>query len=104
MHTSSLTRLRAGFLLLAAALLFLLRSVEARLEALRRLRHEIVAERILDEMERELTELLAREGERPTSAYDATSTRVETWAPFVVGYFRRDEQQLHVIAREQLGR
>jgi hypothetical protein len=102
----TLTRLRLGFLLLGAALLaplfVLLRSVESRLEAQRHLRHEIVAERIFDEMERELTALLAREGERPSDAYDVTQTRVETWAPFVVGYFTRDAAGLRVIARDQL--
>jgi hypothetical protein len=106
MRGGTLTRLRIGFLLLGAALLvplvLLLRSVESRLEAQRRLRHQIVAERIFDEMERELSALLAREGERPSRAYDATETRVELWAPFVVGYFTRDPKRLHVIAQEQL--
>ncbi|HEY2733385.1 MAG TPA: hypothetical protein VGI70_05345 [Polyangiales bacterium] len=106
MRAGSLTRLRIAFVLLGAALLaplfFLLRSMESRLETQRKLRHEIVAERIFDEMERELTSLLAREGERPSDAYDATETRTETWAPFVVGYFTRDSDRLRVIARDQL--
>ncbi|MET0385850.1 MAG: hypothetical protein ABW321_07820 [Polyangiales bacterium] len=106
MFGSPLTRLRLAFVVLAAALLvplaLLLRSVESRLEAQRRLRHEIVAERVFDEMERELTQLLLREGERPSAAYDATETRVASWAPFVVGYFTRDDDQLRVIAAEQL--
>jgi len=107
MRPRALIRLRLGFLLLLAAVLvplfFLLRDVRERLEAQQALRHRIVAERIFDEMERELTELLAREGERPSSAYDASSTRVASWAPFVVGYYTRDAAGLHVIAREQLG-
>ncbi|MEY4577026.1 MAG: hypothetical protein RL701_1729 [Pseudomonadota bacterium] len=106
MRTASLKRLRIGFIVLAAALLtplfFLMRSVQARLESQRRLRHEIVAERIFDEMERELTGLLVREGERPSSAYETNATRVETWAPFVVGYFMYDRTGLRVIARDQL--
>src|SRR4051794_27330780 len=76
----ALTRLRIAFVLLAAALLaplaLLARSMELRFEAQRRLRHEIVAERIFDEMERELTALLATESARPTEAYNAASTRV----------------------------
>jgi hypothetical protein len=107
MRAGSLTRLRIAFVLLGAALLaplfFLLRSMESRLEAQRKLRHEIVAERIFDEMERELTSLLTREGERPSDAYDATETRIASWAPFVVGYFTADASGLRVIARDQLG-
>jgi hypothetical protein len=93
-------------LLLGAALLvplgWLLRSVDARLEAQRRLRHELVAERIFDEMEGELTALLAREDARPSAAYAATSTRVENWAPFVVGYFTRDARGVQIVAKPQL--
>jgi colicin import membrane protein len=102
----ALTRLRIAFLLLGAALLvplgWLLRSVDARLEAQRRLRHELVAERIFDEMEGELTALLAREDARPSAAYAATSTRVENWAPFVVGYFTRDARGVQIVAKPQL--
>jgi hypothetical protein len=93
-------------LLLGAALLlplgWLLRSVDARLEAQRRLRHELVAERIFDEMEGELSALLAREDARPSAAYAATSTRVENWAPFVVGYFTRDAHGVQIVAKPQL--
>jgi hypothetical protein len=76
--------------------------MEARLEAQRRLRHEIVAERIFDEMERELTALLATESARPSDAYSASSTRVEHWAPFVVGYFTRDAAGIHIVAQSQI--
>ena len=106
MDRRALTRLRLAFLLLGAALLvplgLLLRSVDARLEAQRRLRHELVAERIFDEMEGELTALLAREDARPSAAYAATSTRVENWAPFVVGYFTRDARGVQIVAKPQL--
>jgi hypothetical protein len=102
----TLTRLRIAFVVLGTALLvplfLLVRSAHARLEEQRRLRHEIVAERIFDEMERELTALLEREGERPSAAYDAEATRAETWEPFVVGYFTRDRHGVRVIARAQL--
>jgi hypothetical protein len=98
--------LRIAFVLLAAALLLplalLLRSVDSRLEAQRRLRHELVAERIFDEMEGELTALLAREDARPSDAYVGSSTRVENWAPFVVGYFTRDERGVQILAKPQL--
>jgi hypothetical protein len=102
----ALIRLRIAFLLLAAALLvplgLLVRSVDARLEAQRRLRHELVAERIFDEMERELTALLQHENARPSAAYADTGTRVENWAPFVVGYFTRDARDAQIIAKPQL--
>jgi hypothetical protein len=103
----ALTRLRIAFLLLAAALLLplalLLRSVDARMEAQRRLRHELVAERIFDEMEGELTALLQHEDARPSDAYVGASTRVENWAPFVVGYFTRDSRGVQIVAKPQLG-
>lgn len=108
MDRRALIRLRIAFLLLGAALLlplgWLLRSVDARLEAQRRLRHELVAERIFDEMERELTGLLQRENARPSAAYEDAETRVENWAPFVVGYFRRDAHSAQIVAKSQLAR
>lgn len=106
MDGRALIRLRIAFLLLGAALLLplalLLRSVDMRLEAQRRLRHELVAERIFDEMEGELSALLAREDARPSDAYAGTSTRVENWAPFVVGYFTRDRRGVQIVAKPQL--
>jgi hypothetical protein len=102
----ALTRLRIAFLLLGAALLLplalLLRSVDSRLEAQRRLRHELVAERIFDEMEGELTALLSREEARPSDAYVGAGARVENWAPFVVGYFTRDARGAQIVAKPQL--
>lgn len=106
MRASSLTRLRVAFVLLGVTLLgalfLLVRSAQAQLEAQRRLRHQIVAERMFDEMERELTLLLEREDARPTSAYDAQNTRSQSWAPFVVGYFTRDASGIHTLAKDQL--
>ena len=106
MDGRALTRLRIAFLLLGAALLLplalLLRSVDSRLEAQRRLRHELVAERIFDEMEGELTALLSREEGRPSDAYVGVGTRVENWAPFVVGYFTRDARGAQIVAKPQL--
>lgn len=106
MDGRALTRLRIAFLLLGAALLLplalLLRSVDSRLEAQRRLRHELVAERIFDEMEGELTALLSREEARPSDAYVGAGTHVENWAPFVVGYFTRDARGAQIVAKPQL--
>lgn len=103
---SGLARLRLGFVMLGALLLLplflLLREAEARFEFQRRLRHEIVAERVFDEMERELTALLEHERARPSSAYDNPKTQVDRWSPFVVGYFRYDRQRLHLPAASQL--
>ncbi|HKO90396.1 MAG TPA: hypothetical protein VJU61_04545 [Polyangiaceae bacterium] len=105
MHTA-LNRLRLGFVLLGALLLsplfFVLRAAEDRLEEQRKLRHEIVAERIFDEMERELSTLLANEAGRSSDAYDAKDTQVDSWSPFVVGYFTSDGERTRVVAAEQL--
>lgn len=77
-----------------------LRSVEAEKD----LRHEIVAERVFDEMERELTSFLRTEEERPFEHYryfylreeDATLTRSPLAdlpeEPFVVGHFQVDAE------------
>ncbi len=106
MHGRALIRLRASFvalgLLLLLPLFLLLREVEARLEEQRRLRHEIVAERVFDEMERELTALLEAERQRPSAAYDAEHTQATAWSPFVVGYFKRNADELQLLAHEQL--
>lgn len=105
MHVRSLTRLRLRFVALGALLLtplgFLLDAVDERVEAQRRLRHEVVAERIFDELERELTALLDAESARPSAAYDEP-TQVEAWAPFVVGYFKLGAEGVELLARDQL--
>jgi hypothetical protein len=86
-----LTRLRLAFFALGTVLLvpfaFLLDAVEHRVETQRRLRHQVVADRIFDELERELTAVLDGESARPSAAYDE-ATRSDTWAPFVLGYFK----------------
>jgi hypothetical protein len=106
LDNTALKRLRIGFLLLGALLLaplfFVLRAAEARLEQQRRLRHEIVAERIFDEMERELGALLESERSRRSGSYDAASTRVGSWAPFVVGYFTGNRASTRLAAADQL--
>jgi hypothetical protein len=104
---TNLNRLRLGFALLGCVLLtplwFVHRAAEDRMEEQRRLRHEIVAERIFDEMERELGALLAKEAGRPSDAYAAQDTDVSSWSPFVLGYFTSDRASTRVIASAQLG-
>jgi hypothetical protein len=100
-----LTRLRLGFLVLGVLLLgplaLLWSAANQRLEIQRRLRHEVVGERIFDELERELTDLLDRESRRPSLAYDAP-TRPDVWAPFVVGYFTLGRAGPEVLAESEL--
>ena len=88
-----LTKLRFAFVGLALALLLplalLLYAAGERVEEQRRLRHQMVSERIFDELERELTDLLEREAARSSQAYDR-QTSPDAWAPFVVSYFVAD--------------
>jgi hypothetical protein len=83
-------RLRTAFLtfgvLLVAGLVFLSYAMERRLKEARRDREEMVAARVFDEMEREISAFLEGEGERP-HYLDFDDTNPEAWAPFVVGYF-----------------
>lgn len=101
----SLARVRLAFasllFMLLAGVLMLLHSALDRLEQERRLRHEVVAERVFDELERELNAHLERESARPSSAYDAPTSQVGTWAPYVVGYFTVAEDY-RVLGGEQL--
>lgn len=106
MHLDALTRLRLAFLALGVVVLgplaWLLSSVEARLDAQRRLRHEVVAERIFDELERELTSVLGQGslqarlplGQRPP---------VESWPPFVIGYIQRASNGNQLFTRNASG-
>lgn len=92
MQLSALTRLRLAFLalgvLVLAPLCLLLASIETRLDAQRRLRHEVVADRIFDELERELTSVLAQSSQQP-HLLSGRAPPVESWPPFVVGYIKR---------------
>lgn len=98
-------RLRLGFVALGLALLatvgFLLDSALSRLDAQRRLRHQMVADRVFDEIEQELGSVLQHEVERPPAAYDASDTDPARWGPFVLGYYRR-EPELSLVAGQQL--
>jgi len=98
-------RLVLPFAALAAVLvsivLALLHSALARLNEQRALRHRMVAERIFDELEREIGSVLQHEAERPSQAYDAIATDPARWAPFIMGYYRRDPE-LTVLAETRL--
>ncbi len=102
---SPLRKLRLAFLGLGAALLLtvfgLLDSALSRLEEQRLFRHRMVAERVFDEAERELSSLLQHEAERPDAAYDAVQTDPGRWGRFVVGYYRR-EPAVQVVAEGRL--
>ena len=101
-------KFRAQFLLVAVALLvptglLVLRALES-VELERRVRHETVAERLFDEMERALSEFLTREEGRPFGEYGFVYTppgglpgelvrsplSQPPTLPFVVGYFQID--------------
>jgi len=96
-----------GFVVLGIALLTplgaLAWSAEARIEAQRRLRRDVVAERVFDELEREITLMLDRESQRPSYTL-APDTDPGTWAPFVVGYFVQvaRDGETRVSAEERL--
>ena len=92
---NSLTRLRVAFVLLALALLaptaLLVQRALAGVAAEREARHRAVAERVFDEMERALSELVAREEARPVEAWSAGSDEALAALPeesFVLGYFQ----------------
>lgn len=95
-----LTFVGLGVLLLAP-LVVAERVVAARTVEQTRLVHQMVSERIFDELERELTRILERESARPSSAYDLP-TDSALWAPFVVGYFTRDTRGRRLVTRSSL--
>jgi signal transduction histidine kinase len=85
-------RFRVLFLVCALALLgpmaLLIHRALGSVALERQMRHQAVAERVFDEMERALSELLAREEERP---FDQYGVDVPTPAPpFVIGHFQID--------------
>ena len=98
-----MTRLRVTFLALALVLLLplglLVRRALVSLANERELRHRIVAERIFDEMERELTALVRREENRPFEHYrsyyvpESSGTAIRSPLadppdePFILDYF-----------------
>jgi hypothetical protein len=105
MRLSALNRLRLAFCGIGALLLvplgLLAHSVNERLEAQRRLRHEVVAERIFDELERELTAVLSQEFARPSSAYDAASIDTSAVAPYILGYFTSADGRQNLVGDQK---
>ncbi len=86
-------------LFLLAGLVFLSLTIEARLQEARRDREEMVALRVFDELEREVSVFLDSEAARP--AYDdLTETDPRSWAPFVVGYFREGQHSRQRVAAD----
>src|SRR5215470_13380689 len=113
-------RFRILFIVVAIALLapmaVLVRRAVHSVELERRTRQQAVAERIFDEMERALSDLLAREEERPFGEYSNTyappgkpgDVRVRSplaeppSLPFIAGYFQIDPQaNLHSPLRPE---
>ena len=105
LNESVLTKLRWAFVALGAGLLLaiglLLNLALSRLDDQRALRHRMVAERVFDEVEREISSLLQHEAERPSAAYEPLDTDPARWSTFVLGYYRRDPQ-MQVIAEAKL--
>jgi hypothetical protein len=83
-------------------LAWLLTTVEARLDAQRRLRHEVVADRIFDELERELTSVLAQSSQQARLA-PGQRPAAESWPPFVVGYVQRTKDGNQLFTRSGSG-
>ena len=105
MRLSALNRLRLAFCSIGALLLgplgLLAHSVNERLEAQRRLRHEVVADRIFDELERELTTVLSQEFARPSSAYDAASIDDGAAVPYVLRYFTNADGRRNILGGQK---
>lgn len=98
----SRARLRWAFVGLGVMLLSTLGALSAmaqrRLTEAQREREEMVASRIFDEMEREISAFLDLEADRPPYL-SLGRTNPETWAPFVVGYFSGAESSQPTFAR-----
>lgn len=98
----SRARLRWAFVglgvVLLSALLALSTLAHQRLKEAQREREEMVASRIFDEMEREISAFLDLETDRPPYL-SLARTNPETWAPFVVGYFSGAEPSGPAFAR-----
>ena len=105
MQSDALARLRWAFLglalILTLPLLWLVHSVNQKVEAQRRLRHQVVAERIFDELERELTRVLGQESQRPSADFDERGQR-ERWAPYVLGHFTQQRGAAALVEQAPL--
>jgi hypothetical protein len=97
----SLGQLRWAFLclglVLVGSVLGLTYAMHKRLVAAERDREEMVALRVFDELEREISAFLETENQRePYQSLEQTNP--ELWAPFVVGYFKLGSKEEYVAA------
>lgn len=103
-----LRKLRFAFiaigLFVCGAVAALVLSSARQLQEQRRLRHQVVAERVFDEVERDLGSVLNHELSRPPAAYDAgpTDTEPSKWAPYIIAYYHRGDGQIHLVAGDKI--
>jgi hypothetical protein len=100
----SVVKLRAGFMALAivllGGLLILSMAMKKRLEEARLQREEMVASRVFDELEREVSAFL--DGESARQHYGSLQeTDPKSWAPFVVGYFKVTQADPQVVGADE---
>jgi hypothetical protein len=99
MQLRAITKLRIAFASLGIAVLsaqvWLVGAAEARVDAQRRARHEMVAERIFDELERELSSVIVQESNRAVGNIPANGA----WSPFVIGYIQQADGQDQLVTR-----
>lgn len=99
MQLRAITKLRIAFASLGVAVLgaqaWLVGAAEARVDAQRRSRHEMVAERIFDELERELSNVIVQESNRVAVKIPAN----DAWSPFVIGYIQRSDGHDQLVTR-----
>lgn len=101
----SLAQLRVFFFLtgciVVGAVLTLSYAMFRKIEEAARAREEMVASRVFDELEREISAFL--DGENAREHYqDLAQTDPALWAPFVVGYFRNGISFNRADAKQQL--
>lgn len=105
MQLTAIVKLRLAFVSLGVLLLvpfvWLVQSLDERVEAQRQLRHQVVAERIFDELERELTRVLAEQSARPSADFDGDRALRST-EPYVIGYFNVSRESARVLNDDSL--
>lgn len=101
----SLNQLRIFFFVtgcvVVGAVLSLSYVIHKKMAEAARDREEMIASRVFDELEREISAFL--DGENARAHYqDLNQTDPELWAPFVVGYFRDDQAFERSTTQKQL--
>ncbi len=86
-------------IVVGGALLVLSYVMDTKIENASREREEMVAERVFDELEREISAFLDGENSRPRYT-QLDRTNPELWAPFVVGYFRIEDGAPRIVAAD----